>query len=398
VTNRCSKRSGAWRGALLRAVAVAVASSASEASAYRTFADDPEVVVSARHRGDTVRWELNAAPGDDAFAAVEDAATIAFATWTAPACTALRADYAGRARDPAGAGDARNTVEIVREGWVARGFPPGRAATTDVQLRVAEGVVPAQAEIAEADLYLNFEEFAFGVGGATMSDLDLQGVLTHEIGHVLGLLHPCEELPAGDEPSCSGTPDAQLSVMYPTYVGPSQRELDADDVDAICFLYPAADCPPSCGVARECVAGSCAACALPDCSFPPASCGASGECAVGVCARHVEVAGECVPEGELGGACSASTDCASRLCLTRVGSTPIEGYCTSACAADADCTGMQRCGTDRVCEPVPAGSCSAASGRRSTDLSPTWAALLLAMLVASRIAKARTPGTSGELG
>ena len=104
------------------------------------------------------------------------------------------------------------------------------------------------------------------------------------------------------------------------------------------------------------------------------------------------------PEGELGGPCAASTDCASRLCLTRVGSTPIEGYCTSACAADADCTGMQRCGTDRVCEPVPAGSRSAASDRGSTDLGPTWAALLLATLVASRIAKARTPGTSGELG
>jgi hypothetical protein len=347
------------------------------AHAYRTYADDPEVLVSARQRPDRLTWDLSTATDDAAAGPVEAAAHQAFATWAAPDCTSLDSEFLGRTIAPAAAGDGRNTIEIVRSGWLERGFPEGRGATTDVQIRTADGV-PRQAEITESDVYLNFESFEFGVAGATASDLDLQGVLTHEIGHVLGLLHPCEEEPTELEVGCDVSPDSVQSVMYPTYLGSSQRELDVDDINAVCFLYPSTGCPPTCGLGRECRETACAVCATPDCTVPPAPC-VEGSCSIGACARHVDEAGMCVAAGNAGTPCARSSDCASSLCLTRVGTSPIEGYCTTACAEDADCSGTQRCGEEHACEPVPTSSCSVASPgtRKPAGFLPVLAVLLV---------------------
>ncbi len=373
-------KSAAASLALVAAAFAIPSGSPTVAHAYRTYADDPEVVTSARQREDRLSWDLSTLADDSAADAVEAATREALATWAAPECTNLRSEFTGRAEAPAAAGDGRNTVEIVRSGWLARGFPEGRGATTDVQIRTADGV-PRQAEITEADVYINFESFGFGVAGATASDLDLQGVLTHEVGHVLGLLHPCEEEPTELEMGCDVSPDSIQSVMYPTYLGSSQRELDVDDINAVCFLYPTTGCPPTCGLGRECRETACAMCATSDCSVPPASC-VDGSCSIGVCARHVDEAGMCVAVGNAGAPCARSSDCASALCLTRVGTSPIEGYCTTACAEDADCGGMQRCGEEHACEPVPASGCTAAS--RSTRTPTGFFGALAVLLVGRR--------------
>ena len=53
---------------------------------------------------------------------------------------------------------------------------------------------------------------------------DLEAILTHNAGHVLGLAHS----------------DVPTSVMFPTYEPGSiaQRTLDPDDIEAICTIYP----------------------------------------------------------------------------------------------------------------------------------------------------------------
>lgn len=357
------------------------------AHAYRTFADDPEVQVAARHTSDTVRWDLVSSADVDV---VEPAAIRAFATWSTPECTGFAAEYVGRTAAAAAPRDGRNTIEIVTSGWVARGFQAGRGASTDVQLRVLDGPAGRQAEIAEADLYLNFDEFTFGRPGSDRSDLDLDGVLVHEVGHMaIGLLHPCETV-AGVAPACESTPEARLSTMYPEYLGESQRMLGADDLSAVCALYPAEGCPSSCAIGFRCEAGACLPCTADDCSTsecrgpecdpePNTLCSAEMPCLAGVCARFGVGMGTCVRAGALGADCTVPTQCDSRLCVVRVAPTTGDGYCSTRCMADGECSGpSQFCSADNVCEPRPGGpSCSVGHGRGPRPLAGLMIAVFL---------------------
>ena len=337
--------------------------------AYRTFADDPEVGVPARHRSDSIRWDLYAPASDPAREETEAAGLASYATWSAPTCTNFEATYDGLASMPAAPGDGRNTIEIVRAGWASRGFPAGRGATTDVQLRIADVAAGQEAEIVEADIYINFEDFSFGMAGAMSSDLDLQGVLTHEIGHqAIGLQHPCEE---GSAPDCSVVPEARMSTMYPTYLGASQRALGDDDTAGVCQLYPSMGCPMSCDIERLCgSSGTCVECSNPDCrsecvgpTCAPESgiaCSDRLPCTQGVCAGFSDGVGTCAASGSIGTPCAEGGQCDSRLCIRRTNPAPAIGYCTSRCVTNAECVGAQTCGTDGVCRPIPrgTGSCS----------------------------------------
>ena len=327
------------------------ASFAPTAHAYRTFADDPEVGVAARHRTDVIRWDLYTQTSDPARDATEAAALASFATWSSPTCTNFEANYGGLASMPAAPGDGRNTIEIVRSGWAARGFPSGRGATTDVQLSIVDVAMGHEAEIREADIYINFEEFGFGMPGAVNSDFDLQGVLTHEVGHqAIGLQHPCEI----DGPvSCNGAPEARASTIFPTYLGESQRALGDDDIAGVCQLYPASGCPASCGIARRCSAsGICVECTTPDCrsecvgaSCSPQldiACSERLPCVQGVCASFADGVGSCAMQGAIGTACAEGSQCDSRLCVRRTNQAPAIGYCTSRCVTNTESLSINR--------------------------------------------------------
>jgi hypothetical protein len=297
---------------------------------------------------------------------LEAAAMASAEKWVSDECSAptlaiTLADFVD-----AKAGDGRNSVQWVTSGWEARGFDVSAPAQTDVQFeRNADGVW----RIVEADIYLNADGFSWS-DSPEEGSVTLEPVLLHELGHVLGLLHPC-----GDEapsvPACVEDPTFDV-VMNPAYSAERTTPTD-DDLAGICALYGQsvptcradADCPAalSCSASGGCVAGakpegvSCSGdrdcesglCASEVCAMP---CTSSTDCpAQSACSFEADV-GACVSVlRELGESCSQSEECVSQQCVIDQHGA---GYCTRRCATDDVCPQDWRCGApaaERVCIP-----------------------------------------------
>jgi hypothetical protein len=115
-----------------------------------------------------------------------------------------------------------NTLLFVPD-WTERDYDPAAFAVTTVWHRRSTG------EILDVDMEVNEDRGPFGVCPAVgcLDDrvVDLQNVLTHELGHYLGLAH-------------STDPDA---TMYASAVAGEtiKRDLSPDDVAGLCTIYPA---------------------------------------------------------------------------------------------------------------------------------------------------------------
>jgi hypothetical protein len=80
---------------------------------------------------------------------------------------------------------------------------------------------PTTGEIYDADIEINTNQFEFAVADAVSPVADLNAVLTHQVGHFLGLSH-------------SAVPEASMYEIY----NAGMVTLDVDDVAAICAAYP----------------------------------------------------------------------------------------------------------------------------------------------------------------
>jgi hypothetical protein len=162
---------------------------------------------------------------------LEEAAGRSFAAWQGEPCTDMQFYYEGITADRSSnmtsdTVNNRNTIIFRYDDWDGTECQEAIACTTVVTRRAA-------GEIIDADIDLNLQEHRFVLEPIPESTaFDLQSVLTHEIGHMLGFDHT---QPAHPE-----------AVMWP-YASwgeeATRRELAIDDVNTLCETYPIGECP-----------------------------------------------------------------------------------------------------------------------------------------------------------
>ena len=111
-----------------------------------------------------------------------------------------------------------NVILFQDDDWTYRGID-GTLAKTSVTYNDQTG------EIYDADIEVNAANNTLTITDVpTKIEYDLQAILTHEVGHFIGIAH---------------SPDP-AAVMYASYPpgSISQRELTPDDVGAVCEIYP----------------------------------------------------------------------------------------------------------------------------------------------------------------
>jgi len=192
-----------------------------------------------------------------------EAVRVAFTRWTDAICgaegqrTSLRFDEqedlpADLAAAPARADSSPHFGVFFRdEGFVSKNADSALALTTMRYGELYAGTDhagPGYGYVTVADMEINTTTASFATSDA-QPGIDLQAVITHEVGHYIGLAHSKEP----------------LSIMAETYCASKERcgagktdarELAADDLAAVCALYPPGG---RAGVQYEApAAGSCA--------------------------------------------------------------------------------------------------------------------------------------------
>jgi len=111
-----------------------------------------------------------------------------------------------------------NVVLFQDDDWKYRGID-GTLAKTSVTYNDETG------EIYDADIEVNAANNTVTISNPPKKvEYDLQAILTHEVGHFIGIAHSAQD----------------TAVMAPTYSPGSiaQRKLTADDIAAVCAIYP----------------------------------------------------------------------------------------------------------------------------------------------------------------
>jgi MYXO-CTERM domain-containing protein len=217
--------------------------------------------------------------GDTEFDIIEQCV----ATWNdaTDSCSYLQLKLQDKAAHEVGRDDF-NVIKFRDISWcrpASGGAPPKcyapSAAGITTAVFVDDPTSARDGAIVDADVELNGVDFAIAANGQTFGtqscQAELQNTLTHELGHLQGLEHPC--LATGDPPriddkgqpvpSCSATTDPVITeaTMYNFQeCGETKKaSLSDDDVNAICTIYPENANPDSCepvGVTPGCCGAS----------------------------------------------------------------------------------------------------------------------------------------------
>ena len=131
---------------------------------------------------------------------------------------------------------------------------------------------PNDGVILDADIAVNEHGFTFATDGNSEHH-DLQSVLTHEMGHLLGLAHTCDDgsRPLGEPsgrttiPLCSDLTMVPSGFLETTMFNfgakgeTKKRTLEEDDVSGVCAIFPRDTDPGVCrSVTFSADAGGCA--------------------------------------------------------------------------------------------------------------------------------------------
>lgn len=300
----------------------AAASISGRAYAFRTGSDLPELGTTS-----PVRWTASVVefsiggdiPRAYALDGIDSIVREAMAPWNVAACGTVTLRTAGATATRAVHGDGRNSISFIDTGWDGLAEADAAAATDVIYEHADDG----SWHIVEADIYLNAQYFTWGAA-AGANGKQLLPVLRHELGHALGLLHPCELEGAPGLPACGASPGFQSSIMYPAYTAEAV-DLSSDDRAGLCFLY---GCTESCSASR-CVTGT-----EPEC--PPPACGTEESCRTPLCLFDPA----CLGSSPLGDPCTKSMECASGFCAP-------DGFCREPCPRCENGTcGVFRCETE----------------------------------------------------
>jgi hypothetical protein len=279
-----------------------------------------------------------------------------YESWTSPPCSAYRVQYRGTTSQTWTSGDGVNTHQ-----WVyssnQRPAELGGRETIGVTLSLYRGT-----ELIDGDIIYNGIDHQWTTRATRAGEVDAQSIITHEVGHQLGLGHS----------------NSNGATMYPSYGGgEGPRSLHQDDIEGVCTLYPnnvSAQCmnASECGEGQECVQSQCINIASEDgqigddCGFAPCtadlicvqaqdnSAFCTRICSDGLCpggwgcytvnSSQGEV-NLCLPaqsdQGDLafGEACESGPQCTSGLCV----SDDQSSFCSQSCTEDAGCPYQAQC-------------------------------------------------------
>jgi hypothetical protein len=258
--------------------------------------------------------DLGLSPASDLAVAAE--------SWAHPSCSGFRATVTASAVTATPSDDGQNVVFFEDSAWPAELVPHALGQTVVHQ--------SPDGSMHDADILLNGAEFRFSLqgGGATV---DVRSVLTHELGHALGLAH---------------SPDP-TATMFPTLAGRAWRSLEADDRAGVCALYPGSgnggcDVTP-CPSGFACVSGACQRPHEPASVCAPCARVTDACEGAGVDARCVDLPSQtgrvcgraCDADRPCGKgfSCAATTSSGDYQCIAADGCRSA----TNACKTDADC-------------------------------------------------------------
>jgi hypothetical protein len=210
-------------------------------------------------RNPTIALRLSSAGSQDLGDGSElEALRRAVASWEAATpCSAVRFTLLPPSPEAA-VGYIRGGVNETAIVWVEHGWEkdsfhdPSMLALTVVKYLDAPGT-ERDGAIVDADIELNGEGFVFS-GHGQQDKIDLENTFAHELGHVLGLDHPCYLSLPGKTPTdhlgspigpCGSmtSPEILNATMFPSTVAGEtlRRTPKADESAGVCAIYPRGD-------------------------------------------------------------------------------------------------------------------------------------------------------------
>ncbi len=256
-----------------------LATSASSAHAYVRIVTDSGVPLWWRNPCVTMEIFLGAPPPAMTADQYFNASQMAAQAWShsSVACTGLSLAIQRESAATAAVGlDGKNVIVFIQDSWCKNSdatdgpcYPQNALAVTSDFKNDTTGEI-GDADIEFNAVYVTWADLVTNPTLASSTTADFQNTLTHELGHVIGLAHPCYSSNDGtpilkdnngnDELTC-GAANLPLSVteatMYPSVPmnDTQRRTLSPDDQQAVCDIYPYTSATCSTGSAQGCVIG-----------------------------------------------------------------------------------------------------------------------------------------------